>query len=65
MDFLESEAEVEASSQALLVVEPYPIRYTIRSNYSQDFPKQTTGLHLAAYFGVEEAMNALLKKSVS
>ncbi|KFY31800.1 hypothetical protein V493_00783, partial [Pseudogymnoascus sp. VKM F-4281 (FW-2241)] len=42
--FLEKKAQVEASSQALLVQNSY-------SEYSQRYPRRMTGLHLAAYFG--------------
>ncbi|RYP18976.1 hypothetical protein DL767_009724 [Monosporascus sp. MG133] len=58
--FLERKPQVEASSQALLAVEKYS-RYL---RYSQEFPKQMTGLHLAAYFGVKEAVKALLHKKI-
>ena len=56
--FLESEAKVEASSQALLAIK----KYSWQSNYSQQFPRQMTGLHLTAYFGVDRAMSILLEK---
>jgi ankyrin repeat protein len=52
--FLESEAKVSSSSQAL-------IASGSRYGYSQKVPKQMTGIHLAAYFGLGEAMVALLK----
>jgi hypothetical protein len=51
LDLLESEAKVSSSSQAMMV----------RGGYSGIVPKQMTGLHLAAYFGLSEAMIALLK----
>ena len=54
-DFLESEGKVEASSQALTVNKEdfgYP--------YIQIFPRNMTGVHLAAYFGLEEVVNAVL-----
>ncbi|PMD49386.1 purine and uridine phosphorylase, partial [Hyaloscypha bicolor E] len=50
LGFLESQAKVEASSQALLAGE------------SGNFPSQVTGLHLAAYFGLREALNCLLRR---
>jgi len=56
IDFLEDMKKVEASSQALMAV-----KSSWDSTYSQDFPKQMTGLHLAAYFGVQTAMNKLLQ----
>jgi ankyrin repeat protein len=49
VDFLESEAKVNASSQGLLAIKSY----SSHSNYSQEVPKSITGLHLTAYFGVE------------
>jgi ankyrin repeat protein len=55
VDFLKSPALVEASSQALAVVKR-------RDDYSQLFPKHMTGLHLAACFGLEEAITTLLKE---
>ncbi|RYP43045.1 hypothetical protein DL770_011882 [Monosporascus sp. CRB-9-2] len=54
--FLESKAKVEASSQALMAVK----RWSWHSKYSQEFPRQMTGLHLAAYFGVENLAGFLL-----
>jgi hypothetical protein len=56
--FLERKPQVEASSQALFAVE-YWEKYV---DYSQTFPKQMTGFHLAAYFGVEPAIKLLLEK---
>ena len=43
LDFLESEAKVSASSQAMMASRSY---YT---GYSQRVPRQMTGVHLAAY----------------
>jgi hypothetical protein len=57
IDFLESELKVEAASQALLAIERYP-GY---SEYSQEFPRQMRGLHLAAYFGLKDAIIDLLE----
>ena len=54
VDFLENEANVSASSQALMASGSY-------SGYSQDVPRQLTGVHLAAYFGLREVIIALLK----
>jgi hypothetical protein len=42
--YLESKLKAEAASQALLAVKRYPEH----STYSQDFPRQMTGPHLAA-----------------
>ncbi|RYP62481.1 hypothetical protein DL771_009725 [Monosporascus sp. 5C6A] len=58
--FLERRPQVEASSQALIAFK----RYSRHLQYSQEFPKQMTGLHLAAYFGVKKAVEALLHKNV-
>jgi len=61
VQFLSSPALVEASSQAPLVAK----RWYRHSNYSQEFPRQMTGLHVAAYFGVEEAVAELLKAAAN
>jgi hypothetical protein len=55
VEFLQKQAQVEASSQALMAVKR-------RSGdvYSQEVPKQMTGLHLAAYFGVDKAVQFLI-----
>ena len=58
MDFLECEAKVQASSQALLAIK----QWLTYSDYSQMFPRQMIGLHLTAYFGVDRAMSILLEK---
>jgi peptidoglycan/xylan/chitin deacetylase (PgdA/CDA1 family) len=54
MAFLENTAKVEASVQTLL--------HRAYSRYGQQVPRQMTGLHLAAYFGVKEAANTLLSR---
>jgi ankyrin repeat protein len=54
---LESEAKASASSQVMMSSRHYPSG----SGYSQRVPRQMTGVHLAAYFGLREAMIALLK----
>jgi ankyrin repeat protein len=54
LDFLESEVKVSASSQAMMASKGY-------SGYSQRVPKQVTGVHIAAYFGLSEAMINLLE----
>jgi len=51
IDFLTDAAKIEASSQALMAV-----KRSWRRQYSQDFPKHTTGPHLVAYFGIHEAV---------
>ena len=57
VDFLRSEAKASSSSQAMMASK----LYLDDSGYSQRVPKQMTGLHLVAYFGLTEAMTALLK----
>ncbi|KAH6664496.1 hypothetical protein B0J14DRAFT_523182, partial [Halenospora varia] len=54
--FLERKAQVESSIQALLAVKKYPFDL----EYSQRFPKEMTGLHLVAYFGVKAVVKLLL-----
>ena len=56
IEFLQKQAHVEASSQGLLAVK----RWSGHTGYSLEIPKQMTGLHLAAYFGVHEAANILI-----
>jgi ankyrin repeat protein len=56
LEFLKKQAQVEASSQALIAVK----QWSRQTGYSQQFPKQMTGLHLTAYFGVDEAVIDLL-----
>ncbi|KUJ21851.1 uncharacterized protein LY89DRAFT_729351, partial [Mollisia scopiformis] len=58
ISFLEKKPQVEASSQGLLTAK----RWLGLVGYSHQFPKQMTGLHLAAYFGIEPAVKLLLKK---
>jgi Ankyrin repeats (3 copies) len=53
IDFLKCKPKAEASSQAMMA-------YKMFSNSSQNVPRHITGLHLAAYFGVELAVNDLL-----
>lgn len=54
--FLKNQAHVEASSQALLAIKTS----SGDSNYSQRFTRHMTGLHLAAYFELQEAMEAMV-----
>jgi hypothetical protein len=56
IDFLASFPKVEASIQAVMAVKRSSAR-----QYSQDVPRQVVGLHLAAYFGVKEAVYTLLE----
>ncbi len=55
IEFLQKQAQVEASSQALLAK-----RFWTRGIYNHKVPKQMTGLHLSAYFGVDDAVQFLL-----
>jgi ankyrin repeat protein len=56
ISFLERKGQVEASCQALMATK----QYSYNPGYSQHIPKQMTGLHLAAYFGVSKEVNDLL-----
>ncbi|KAL7934267.1 hypothetical protein V8C35DRAFT_302164 [Trichoderma chlorosporum] len=51
--FLESKAKVDASSQVLID--------GMKSSNNQIIPNNITGLHLAAFFGLEKAANILLE----
>jgi hypothetical protein len=53
--FLRRNAQVEASSQALLAVKRYS-----DAAYSQRLPKEMKGLLLVAYFGIETVLQLLL-----
>src|SRR5271170_4794801 len=55
LGLLESETKVAGSSQAMMASREY-------SGYSQFVPRQMTGVHVAAYFGLKEAIAALLAK---
>jgi ankyrin repeat protein len=57
IDFLEDTEKVEAASQALMVK-----KGSWKSQHSQDVPKQVRGIHLAAYFGVQEAVHILIQQ---
>jgi ankyrin repeat protein len=57
LDLLESEVKVSASSQAMMASNEYR-----HGDYSQAVPKQMTGVHLAACFGLTQITAALLKK---
>ncbi|OBT50154.1 hypothetical protein VE04_09620, partial [Pseudogymnoascus sp. 24MN13] len=57
ISFLNAKTQAEASSQGLLV-EKY---YSSDSRYSQRFARQMTGLHLAAYFGLRDAVSCFLQ----
>ncbi|UKZ78861.1 hypothetical protein TrVFT333_006607 [Trichoderma virens FT-333] len=55
LDFLQYQAKIEASIQALFVV-----KESGKPHYSQNVPKGMVGLHLAAYFGIEKAVQVPL-----
>ena len=57
INFLKSGSKVEASSQALFVNKQVILA---GEGYNACFPKRMTGLHLAAYFGVDYAAQLLL-----
>lgn len=59
LNLLESEAKVSACSQAMMASRSSS-GYR-RTGYSQTMPRPITGVHLAAYFGLTEAMRALLE----
>ncbi|KFY91029.1 hypothetical protein V498_05706, partial [Pseudogymnoascus sp. VKM F-4517 (FW-2822)] len=61
INFLRRKAQVEASSQALFARKSY----SEDSGYSQRFAKQMTGLHLAAYFGLKDAVNSSLQTGLA
>jgi hypothetical protein len=52
-----SEAKVSVCSQAMMAFESY-------RGYSQGAPRQTTGVHLATYLGLEELVKRLLADSI-
>ena len=58
IEFLQKQAQVEASSQALMSFH----RWSEDKGYSQAFPKQVTSLHLAAYFGALAVARLLLEQ---
>lgn len=57
MHFLGCMAKVNAATQAMVVDGSRPSI----TGYSQNFPKQVHGLHLAAYFGLANAMGVFLE----
>ncbi|KAJ5192088.1 hypothetical protein N7449_008230 [Penicillium cf. viridicatum] len=56
MDFLKNQLKVDASEQVIHVR-----RHSIPKDWSQNFPRQRAGLHLAAYRGIEEAVSYFLQ----
>ena len=57
LDLLENSSKVSSASQSMMALR----RYSGKSD-SQTVPTQVTGVHLVAYFGLSEAMAALVKK---
>ncbi|CAI7663068.1 uncharacterized protein N7487_010618 [Penicillium crustosum] len=57
IDFLKNEPKVDASEQVIHVR-----RYSTPKDWSQNFPRQRAGLHLAAYRGIEEAVSYFLQQ---
>jgi hypothetical protein len=53
LELFQSDAKLTATAQALLIVKGY-------LDYSQRVPQQVTGIHLAAYFGMDELIKILL-----
>lgn len=60
MDFLECKAMVEASSQVLMLTRSLKFSW-----YSRPAFTEMTGLHLAAYFGLERAVSHLVQRGYS
>lgn len=56
IEFLQKQAQVETSSQTLLAKKTY----LFDMGYSQRLPRNMTGMHLAAYFGLEAVIQPLL-----
>ncbi|KFZ00411.1 hypothetical protein V500_01061 [Pseudogymnoascus sp. VKM F-4518 (FW-2643)] len=63
ISFLETKGQVEASIQALFAQESRSGDIQQVSGYSQTRPM--TGLHLAAYFGLKDAVNSYLETGLS
>ncbi|KAF4943282.1 hypothetical protein FSARC_14963, partial [Fusarium sarcochroum] len=57
LDFLESETKLSASFQIIMNFEGYPWDHIA----GQNGPRQRTGVHAAAYFGLKNTVLALLK----
>ncbi|KAH8598551.1 hypothetical protein B0O99DRAFT_457043, partial [Bisporella sp. PMI_857] len=58
ISFLKRKAHMEASIQTLLAKK----LYSSHTEYSQGFPEDMTGLHLAAYFGIKTTVKLLLEQ---
>ncbi|KAI0549032.1 ankyrin repeat-containing domain protein [Xylaria curta] len=55
VDFLQAKPKVARCSQAMMATKDY-----YRTDYSQNVPRKLTGMHLAAYFGLQDMVVALL-----
>ncbi|KAI0421681.1 ankyrin repeat-containing domain protein [Xylaria grammica] len=55
VQFLQDEPKVSRCSQAMMVAKDWH-----HSNYSQDVPRHFTGMHLAAWFGLQDMIVALI-----
>jgi ankyrin repeat protein len=63
MNLLENEASLSASSQAMIASSQAMIAsrgHVIIHGYSQKAPRHMRGVHVAAYFGLREAITAIL-----
>lgn len=60
INFLENDLNVDAASQAL-----FATKLHLHGGGFRRIPQQTTGMHLAAYFQLDEVMTALLLKGHS
>ena len=58
-EFLQCKSKVEAAAQAMLAQK----LYSDHPEYSQMVPRQMTGLHLAAYFGITESFTKILQSA--
>jgi hypothetical protein len=58
IDFMQCTRKLEAATQAMLARNSYP-----NSSYSQRPPRQITGLHLAAYFGITQSVEIILQST--
>ncbi|KAI7759639.1 hypothetical protein LZL87_014225 [Fusarium oxysporum] len=58
IDFLKCNTKVESSSQPLMAIK----RSLAWTGYSQEVPRQMTGLHLVAYFGIRNGAQMLISR---
>jgi ankyrin repeat protein len=61
LSFLNSEAKLSTYSQAIFASKLFPSHL----NYSQDVPRHIRGVHVSVYFGLEEIIKSLPKRSKS